>query len=609
MNAIHHPDLQAVMGYLQSNRAGEAEAAARDLLSRQPDDTHAMFLLAVALLMLGRPAEAADLHRQLISRQPTVSTHYNNLGTALWEMGDLAGAERAYRQGLSLSPDDAGVLASLGALRWQSGDAVETRELMLAAWRIDPGLPEPRIYGAPACLKCADNEMAERLLEDCEKWSFLGAKLEADLGATLMQIDRPQEAERRLRALMKHPDGKSIATLRLAALMERINRLDEAEALLQTAKTAAMDQGEELALRATLASRRGRYQEAIPLYQSSLETRAPDINSVDALFALAKAYDGVGDTGLAINTLQKAHEIQLAHAGRLLPGLLDPDSNPLNIVDFPVSDASYRSWPADPTAPSAEQSPIFIVGFPRSGTTLLEQMLDAHPGLRSMDERAFLQNVITKMQEGGKKNYPDDLGQLDAAELQTLREVYWGCVKDVMDLKPGERLIDKNPLNILRLPIIHRMFPNARIILALRHPADVLLSNYMQCFYAPTYQILCSSFERLARGYARAMDFWSAHAELFDAAILELRYEDLLDNTDAEIDRIVGHLGLSDAAALHGFREHAKNKGFISTPSYSQVVEPLSKKAVGRWQRYRDQLEPVLPMLNPAMERWGYSAD
>src|SRR5690606_91971 len=167
-----------------------------------------------------------------------------NLGTALWEMGDLVGAERAYRQGLSLAPDDAGALASLGALRWQSGDAVETRELMLAAWRIDPGLPEPRIYGAPACLKCADNEMAERLLEDCEKWSFLGAKLEADLGATLMQIDRPQEAERRLRALMKHPDGESIATLRLAALMERINRLDEAEALLQTAKTAAMDQGE-----------------------------------------------------------------------------------------------------------------------------------------------------------------------------------------------------------------------------------------------------------------------------------------------------------------------------------------------------------------------------
>jgi tetratricopeptide (TPR) repeat protein len=597
------------MGLLQSGRAAEAEVAARQLLARQPEDAHAIFALALSLMTLGRPAEAADLHRRLIELQPGASTHYNNLATVLWDMGDLDGAERAYRQGLALTPNDAGALASLGALRWQLGDAVETRELMLAAWRIDPGLPEPRIYGAPACLKCADTEMAERLLEKCEEWPFLGPKLEADLCSTLMLIDRPQEAERRLRALMEYPEAKSIATLRLAALMERINRLDDAEALLAGANASSMDYGEEQALRATLASRRGRFEEAIPLFRDSLDSRAPDINSADALFALAKAYDGTGDTALAMQTLQKAHEVQLAHAGRLLPGLLDPDSNPLNIIDYPVTEASYRRWIVDPAAPTAEQSPIFIVGFPRSGTTLLEQMLDAHPGLRSMDERAFLQDVITRMQKGDEKKYPDDLDRLDAAELQDLRDVYWQCVKGVLALQPGERLVDKNPLNILRLPMIHRMFPNARIILALRHPGDVLLSNYMQCFYAPTYQILCSSFARLARGYANTMDFWSAHANLFDAAILELRYEDLLDNTDAEIDRLVAHLGLSDAAALHGFREHAKNKGYISTPSYSQVVEPLTKKAVGRWHRYPEQLEPVLPVLKPAMERWGYSAD
>jgi tetratricopeptide (TPR) repeat protein len=609
MNAIHQPNLQTVMGLLQSNRAAEAEVAARQLLSRTPEDVHAMFALAVALLNLGRPAESAELHRRLIELQPSASTHYNNLATALWDMGDLEGADAAYRQGLARNPSDAGALASLGALRWQLGDAVETRELMLAAWRIDPGLPEPRIYGAPACLKCADTDMAERLLEKCEEWPFLGPKLEADLGATLMQVDRPQEAERRLRALMKYPEAESIATLRLAALMERINRLDEAEALLSTATISPMDRGEEQALRATLASRRGRFDEAIPLYRNSLDSRPVDINSADALFALAKAYDGTGDTVLAMETLRRAHEVQLAHAGRLLPGLLDPNSNPLNIVDFPVSEAEYREWKAEPNAPTAEQSPIFIVGFPRSGTTLLEQMLDAHPGLRSMDERAFLQNVITKMQEGNKRKYPDDLGSLGAGDLQELREVYWTCVKSVLELQPGERLVDKNPLNILRLPIIHRMFPNARIILALRHPGDVLLSNYMQCFYAPTYQILCSSFERLARGYANAMDFWTAHANLFEARILELRYEDLLDNPAAEIDRLVEHLGLSDPAALHGFREHARNKGFIATPSYSQVVEPLTKKAVGRWQRYREQLDPVLPVLKSAMERWGYSAD
>jgi tetratricopeptide (TPR) repeat protein len=173
--------------------------------------------------------------------QPRESTHYNNLGTALHELGDLEAAEHAYRQGLLLEPDNAGALASLGSLRWQKGDAVETRDLMLAAWRLDPGMPEPRIYGASACLKCADPDMAAKLLEHCEKWPFLGATLEADLCAALIQIDRADEAERRLRSLMKHAEARSIASIRLAALMERVNRLDEAERLLAEASIAPAD--------------------------------------------------------------------------------------------------------------------------------------------------------------------------------------------------------------------------------------------------------------------------------------------------------------------------------------------------------------------------------
>ena len=192
--------------------------------------------------------------------------------------------------------------------------------------------------------------------------------------------------------------------------------------------------------------------------------------------------------------------------------------------------------------------------------------------------------------------------------MKELRETYWKCAVDIVDLKLGERLVDKNPLNLMRLPMIHRIFPNARIILALRHPCDVLLSNYMQCFRAPAFQVLCSSFERLSRGYARAMDFWIRHAELFNPTVLELRYEDLLDDVEKQTRRIAHHLDLDDAAVLQQFQNAARTKGFISTPSYSQVVEPLNKKAVGRWHRYHQFLEPVLPRLKPAMERWGYEA-
>jgi tetratricopeptide (TPR) repeat protein len=423
-----------------------------------------------------------------------------------------------------------------------------------------------------------------------------------------MQLERGNDAEARLRRLMERPEGQGIARLRLAGQLERVNRLDEAQALLDEAIVDPTDRDEEVSLRAALAARNGDHAQAIGYYRSMLDAASDGVTKAPQWFALAKAYDACKDAKGAMEALSTAHALQMRHAGRLVPNLLAPVANPLSIIDYPVDADSHKLWKVDANAPSVQASPIFVVGFPRSGTTLLEQMLDAHPGLRSMDERAFLQNVIARMQSSGRLRYPDDLDQLDGAALDELRATYWECVEEVIRLEAGERLVDKNPLNLLRLPIIHRIFPNARIVLALRHPCDVILSNYMQAFRAPGFQVLCSSLDRLARGYANAMEFWVRHVAVFEPAVLELRYEDLLDDVTTQTGRIAAHLELSDAAALERFQEHARAKGYISTPSYAQVIQPLNTKAVGRWQRYREYLEPVLPRLEPAMQRWGYTA-
>ena len=601
----------AIPDIVSALEAGDAPGAERPAPARPAMDmggTQAMVLLAIALSMLNRQAEVIELYRKLIELEPNEPSHHNNLGTALRESGDLAAAEQAYRAGLALDSSDPAALANLGTLRWQQGDAVDTRNIMLAVSRLDPGLPEARIYGALACHECADTKMAEELVADCNQWPYLGPVLESDLATLLMQLERSEDAERRLRAVLARPEAEGIARLRLAGQMERLNRLDEAESLLAGAPLEAMDKDEELIVRGALAARRGRHDEAISFYRTVLNAHPDDITRAPQWFALAKACDAAKDAPGAMDALAAAHGLQMRQAARLVPKLMEPDSNPLNITSFPVEAARYERWKTDPGAPDAAASPIFIVGFPRSGTTLLEQMLDAHPGVRSMDERAFLQNVIKKVQAVSDRVYPDDLDQLEPGELEELRGVYWECVRGVVQLQPGERLVDKNPLNILRLPMIHRIFPHARIVLALRHPCDVILSNYMQSFRAPEYQVLCSSLERLARGYSNAMNFWIYHAELFKPAILELRYEDLLDDVAIQTQRIAAHLDLNDATALEKFQERARAKGFISTPSYSQVVEPLNKKAVGRWQRYREYLEPVLPTLEPAMKRWHYDA-
>jgi hypothetical protein len=258
-------------------------------------------------------------------------------------------------------------------------------------------------------------------------------------------------------------------------------------------------------------------------------------------------------------------------------------------------------------APPAEQSPVFVVGFPRSGTTLLEQMLDAHPDFCSMDERGYVYQLIERMGHAGQR-YPGDLANLTQTDADQLRQVYGGLVAHTLPDLGQRRLVDKNPLNMLCLPMILRLFPEARIILCVRHPCDVLLSCSMQAFRSPVFRAMCASLPRLARGYTEAFEQCCGHIEVFKPNILEWRYESVVDDFDGAVARLGQFLEVVDASPFADFAARARDKQFIATPSYAQVTQPVNTKAVGRWVNYRERFEPVLPILRPWLERFGYTA-
>jgi hypothetical protein len=325
---------------------------------------------------------------------------------------------------------------------------------------------------------------------------------------------------------------------------------------------------------------------------------------VEARFVLAKLCDKQGDRAACMENLKLAHAGQMEIVCQLMPELAEPGSNPLNISKFHVAPEQFRAW-KPVVAPSVEASPIFVVGFPRSGTTMLEQMLDAHPDMVSMDERPFVQRVIERMQSMGMQ-YPEQLGELDSAQCALLRDTYWSAARTVVQIKPGQRLVDKNPLTMLRLPLLVRLFPNARIIFAVRHPCDVVLSNYMQYFTAPAFSALCSTLPRLASGYAAAVRFWTEHVALFEPPVFEWRYESAIADLEGNARKLGAFLQLEDVAPMHDFSEHARRKGYIGTPSYAQVTQPVYTGSMGRWRKYRDYFEPILPVLEPAIRHWRY---
>lgn len=610
---MNSPQLHYAIQLIEQGQVAAATDLCRQALAGAPGDPSWNTLLAMSLQQAGDTAGAAAIYQRLTELQPHESAHWANLGLTLRTLGEHAPAEHAYQQALSLAPHTYHYLVDYGLLLLDKGDIAHARHRFLDAVDLDPSQAEARIYASIACFECGDAQRAATLLPPPAVWPQLADNLREELATALIQVGRTDEAEA---LLSQNRPGQSPSLsnlIRLAQLYERTNRVEQAEALL--AQAASMPQQHDrqtrvdvLQLETSLALRRKDYASARTAAENLLALQPQIQAQANAYFALAGIEDKQRHAAAAMAMLEKAHAIHFKLAADTVPEIAHSNEEPLKVSSLWLDAAQARYAQARDTAPGSGASPVFIVGFPRSGTTMLEQMLDAHPGYASMDERAILQRCIEWMEAQGKR-YPYDLGELDEAQVEAMRQVYWSEIAKVIALAPGQQLVDKNPLNMLRLPMIVRLFPNARIILALRHPCDVLLSCYMQNFRSPAFMVLCSSLERLAKSYVNAMRFWIHHQALLQPDLLVLKYEETVADFPAQVQRIGGFLGIAQPEFLAGFSQHAARKGYISTPSYSQVVEPVNRRAVDRWHAYAPWLASALPILQPVAAHWDYDLE
>ncbi len=601
--------LQSAFDAYQSGNPKQAETLCREILLSHPQDEVALLVLAMSLDAQQRSAEAIQLFERLTVMSPDQAVNWTNLGTVLRSAGHADKAEQAFRGAIERDPDEPTALFNLGSLSFDKGNYDEARGLLLRAFELSPEDATIRALAVAACFECVDLEQTARLLAGWERWATRDVTVLTDLGWTLARMTRAEEAGRALEMAAQMMPHNTRVDLRRAALYERTNRLDESRVLLGRIPQEALDRVglgvDANILRASLAMRGGELSEARRLYEALvadplLVRRDPQLPS-----QLARVCDRLGDTEAAMNWLVYGRKLHLAQLRERAPQLFAEGADPLRIIRHRLSAEQVAAWkPA--TVPSTEESPIFVVGFPRSGTTMLETMLDAHPQLAGMDERAFIQDVVDEMRKAGF-DYPDGLGELDDTTCAHLRATYWDLVASQTTVDPKLRLVDKNPINIMRLPFIVRLFPKARIILALRHPCDVVLSNFMQTFRTPAYVAMCATIESTARAYADTFDFWIDQAAVLAPDVLELRFEDVVDDIDKQSRRIAEFIGIDWDERMVNFHERAKERGFIATPSYHQVVEPINRRGIARWEKYREYLEPAIPILRRHIERWNYS--
>jgi Flp pilus assembly protein TadD len=568
--------------------------AALELCGRFPGDPRMQRLRAEILKAAGDSDAAIAAWRHQTASHPKDAEAWNNLGNALMSAGQFEEALGAFTAARGLEPKRVPILRNIARILQLVGREGEAIEALVEARELAPKDPDVLLDFGQLLLRLGRAQEAVAVLAEAAKLAPKDPAIFTAIGlawAALAEFERSEEAY--YHALNLDPVNPP-ALLNLGILLEQSNRTEQLKALIDGAEARGAT-GVEMTMLHTLALRReGRFDDALKAVRT-IEGDAVDASMV--ALTVAQLADRTGDTALAFAHFETMNQLAAnTPVGRNFAG----DEHRHFVIGMAkvVTPDWVAAW--QPQPPSDLPSPAFLVGFPRSGTTLLDTALMGHSRTQVLEEVPVLRTVSD---EAGPL---EDIGSIGHERLEHLRLRYFEEVAKVAPAAGGRLVIDKMPLNTLRGPMIARLFPDAPVIFALRHPCDAVLSCFMQNFRINQAMASFLTLENAARFYDAAMDYWMQCRELLPLRVHEVRYEDLVQDREAVLHPLLDFLDLAWEDGVLRHEETAKSRGFIRTPSYAQVTEGIYKRARGRWERYRDRMDGVLDILAPWAIRFGY---
>lgn len=577
----------AGLAALEMGNGARALAHLEPLARLRPEDLEVRADYAKALLAVGREQEALRL--------AAGAAHPDLARLEAWirqKRGQHAAAIAAYTRVLSAEPNDAGSWNNLGniyAAQGQVDDAITAFEHAIT-YRSD----SPEIYlNLADVLRRADRAGPRlKVARDAARIAPDNRMVQTELGMALAHNDLLDEAIAVLEATVaKWPDfGESY--LELGRLYESTNRTDALAALLARLDPATTPP-EAAFLHAWLAQREGRFDDAA----RHAEAIPPTIHPRWRQALIGNIAERLGDVRRAFSAFSAMNAVAIAEA----PPRQGPTYREQLEADLARWTEEWAArWQAPPAADITRRDPVFLVGFPRSGTTLLDTMLMGLSDLCVLEERPMVAEVSRMLGT-------HDLATLKPEQSAQLREAYFASAQH--HGWDGQRwLVDKHPLNMARAPLIHRIFPKARFILVERHPADAVLSCFMANFTLNHAMRSFTDLEEAARTYDAVFTAWHRALALFQLAVHPVRYERLVEEPRAELQPLVDWLGLEWNDRVLAHEQTARSRARVRTASYAQIGEKLYTRASGRWRRYADYLAPVLPILEPWIRGMGYES-
>jgi tetratricopeptide (TPR) repeat protein len=635
--------LQTAVAHHQSGRLREAEAIYRSVLGEQPDNPNALYLLGVVALQTGQPEAARDLLDRTIAISPDYADAYNMCGDACSALGQYDEAIGHYRRAIELQPQFAGAHNNLGNLYMTLGRFDDAAGEYRRAISISP---EFALSHNNLGLVLKALGQLEEALEHFQRAVAIApgyAEAYSNAGNALRDLNRPQDAAGHYeRAIAANPDFAE-AHNNLGTALKDLGRYDDAVDEYKKALELNPDFAMAFNNLGLLYDETGRPQDAIDSYEKAIAVD-PDFadarnNLGNMLFQLgqrddaaeqyrraiairptfAEAYrhlanlhpdaelaaeieeqigrPGTGDTArmhylyaLAnIYDTRAQYETAFDHyaaANRIRRTTLDYDAddharyvNRLIETFSPALRGEAREWG------SKSELPVFIVGMPRSGTTLVEQIVASHPQVQGAGELPLMAGF-----EQAIPGYPAGLRECGRTVAADASHRYLEALRTYSDT--AIRITDKAPSNFLRVGLIRLLLPNARIVHCRRNALDTCVSMYFNYFVSGNeYSYDLEELGRYYSDYLRLMTHWR---DAFAADMFEVRYEDVVADQEATTRKLIDSLGLEWDPACLDF--HSSQRA-VRTASSMQVREPIYDSSVDRWRHYEEQLAPLMSLL------------
>jgi len=531
------------------------------LCIHEPFDREVHALLGAVYLQLSRYEQAENCFRKVLAQQPVHAQACYGLGLAVGAQGNALEATKYLNKSLEIQPDNPDVRVRLGALQQLLGEHHAALGQYRWALKQDPDHLEAHIRSGDLALNLGDLEKSEAAYRKALKLSPGEENAAAGLAAIQLRQARYEAAYRTIRPLLEQgTDNASIASL-YADVCRHVQRCQDAIELLER----------------LVADDRQAFDQRIKL-----------------LFALGKLHDRMANYDQAFRCYREGND--------LMPVSYDPWSAERDLQTY-IDFWNERFLAGAPRARkhNKRKRPVFIVGMPRSGTSLLEQILASHPSAHAAGELQDITDIVVSLPSrlGVTQTYPACLERLTQGAVDDIARAYQKKI-EALSPKCATVVTDKMPDNFRHLGLIQLLFPKTRVIHCVRDPLDTCLSCYFQNFFGEhDYSYNLQNLGTYYRLYERLMRHWK---QVLDLKILDVRYEDLVTATEATTRSVVNFCGLPWNDRCLSFQ---KTRRAVVTSSYDQASRPIYHESLRRWEHYRPYLEPVckglqVPVPGPA---------